>query len=69
MNVTRPAPDAFAYLNSEPGQRFDLVDTIDSSRGASRISSDMYFYSLVNPTGQTKKNSSMTFPAPNVEMY
>ena len=46
MNVTRPAPNAFSYLNSELGKKFPLVS--DSSQGSPGfIVMDKLFHSLV----------------------
>ena len=47
MNVTRPSPDAFGYLNSELGKKFPLVS--DSSQGGPGVVVvDKSFKSLVS---------------------
>lgn len=62
MNVTRPAPDPFAYLDSEHGKRFELATAFGSMGSASTVNVDQVFNSLVNPDDNTKSNftSSIT---------
>jgi hypothetical protein len=62
LNVTRPSPNAFAYLNSERGKRFALEAGFGTLGSASTVNMDQSFYSLVDPSANTKSNrtSSIT---------
>ena len=60
MNVTRPAPGAFSYLNSELGKKFKL-DGGSSGAGAGGISMDSFFSSLISSQNYLKTwNNSIT---------
>jgi hypothetical protein len=61
MNVTRPNPDAFAYLKSERGKRFPLTGGLGSTGSANSIIVDTLFSSLVDPDSETKSNSTSMF--------
>ncbi|KPI43258.1 uncharacterized protein AB675_6774 [Cyphellophora attinorum] len=61
MNVTRPNPDSFAYLNSEPGKRFELAGGLGAPGSLNSIKSDPYWKSLVDPDNQAKSNFTSTF--------
>lgn len=58
MNVTRPNPDSFGYMNSEPGKRFELEGGFSSPASLTAIKADTSYFSLVNPSDQTKSNTS-----------
>merc|ERR1711939_919418 len=58
MNITRPNPDSFGYLNSEPGQRWEIAEGFGSPGSANAISVDTLFSSLVDPTSNAKSNST-----------
>lgn len=61
MNVTRPNPDSFAYLNSEPGKRFELDIGFGGPASADSIYVDTLFSSLVNPDSNAKSNTTSSF--------
>lgn len=49
LNVTRPAPNAFGYLNSELGKKFPLVSgSFHSTGGPGVLAMDSSFYTLVS---------------------
>lgn len=58
MNVTRPNPDSFGYLNSEIGKRFELESVLGSHVTVNSIGADIYYTSLVSPDQQSKSNTS-----------
>lgn len=60
LNVTRPNPDSFSYLNSEPGKRFQLDAGFGGPASADSVYVDTLFSSLVNPDS-TKANTTSTF--------
>lgn len=49
MNITRPAPDAFAYLNSEVGDKFPVTDDQTTGARVGGIYLENIFTSLLNP--------------------
>lgn len=56
MNITRPSPDAFSYLNSEKGQRFELDGGFGNLGSASAVNVDTLFSGVVDPASNTKSN-------------
>lgn len=61
MNVTRPSPNAFAYLNSERGKRFQVDDGFGSSLGsASSVRVDTLYSGIVSPESNAKSNTTST---------
>lgn len=61
LNVTRPAPNSFAYLNSELGKRFPLDFGYSStSAGPVGIALDLSFTNLVNPFTNTLRTTNST---------
>lgn len=68
LNVTRPSPNAFGYLNSQPGKRFQLDQGFGGSlNSASSVTADTLFTSLVNPDDNAKSNYTSTFTNETVE--
>ena len=58
MNITRPNPDSFGYMNSEPGKRFELYGGINAPGSLNSIKADRTYRSLVDPDSQAKSNFS-----------
>lgn len=61
MNITRPAPHAFAYLNSTVGQRWPLDDSGTGIASLEGIYVDPLFTSLVNPSSNTLTTTNSSF--------
>lgn len=68
MNVTRPAPNAFAYLKSEIGQRFPLSSSQSEFANAGSIKASTSFTGLADPgayvSNSTPASAGTTYPNP-----
>jgi hypothetical protein len=51
MNITRPAPNAFAYLNSEVGDKYPVTDDQTPGARVGQIYMNPLYNSLLDPDG------------------
>ncbi|KAK5947836.1 hypothetical protein OHC33_011132 [Knufia fluminis] len=64
MNITRPAPHAFAYMNSKVGQRWPL--TKDQAMGVSPYSANFQpYYGMVQPPTYMSNYTFAKYPEAN----
>jgi len=64
MNITRPSPHAFAYLNSMVGQRWPVTE--DQAMGASPYSANFQpYYGMVQPPTYTSNYTFAKYPEAN----
>ena len=65
MNITRPAPDAFAYLNSKVGDKFPVTDDQTAGVRVEGITMDNLFTSLYSPDAFLSNRSIAENPSLN----
>ena len=65
LNVTRPSPNAFAYLNSEVGKRFPLNGGQNTGSAADSVYASGIFSTLLNPSGFATNYSINDAPGSN----